>query len=144
MPNIRNVRDLRKYASNGTFMSAQDPKYAVANHFNRKLLDLQDKLKNTNERELSEKVSRFAKDLMTLQMHDSPMTREEDLDTAITDVTIDLPYYLKTPGKGEDEKTGYQQIVQPGKPAPEIQKESDAEVKQAGEIRQEGPIISGP
>ena len=53
-------------------MSAQDPKYAVVNNFNRKLLDLQDKLKNTNERELSEKVSRFAKDLMTLQMHDSP------------------------------------------------------------------------
>ena len=69
-------------------MSAQDPKYAVVNNFNRKLLDLQDKLKNTSERELSEKVSRFAKDLMTLQMHDSPMTREEDLDTAITDVTI--------------------------------------------------------
>lgn len=44
----------------------------------------------------------------------------------------------------QDLQKGYQQIVQPGKPAPEIQKEPDAEVKQAGVIRQEGPIISGP
>ena len=51
---------------------------------------------------------------MTLQLHGTPMAREDELSTSITEVTVDLPYYLKTPGKGGDEKTGYQQLVEAG------------------------------
>ena len=113
MPPIKNAAELKPAAGKG-FLREGTPQYKAVNQFNQKLLDLQDKLKNTNEKNLREKVSKYSRDLMTLQMHNAPFTNKDDLETAISDVTIDLPYYLKTPEKGGEEKTGYQILVEAG------------------------------
>ena len=115
MPQIRNTRELREAATNRNFLNDRYPQYRTVNQFTRKLMDLQDKLKNVPEEiQLHTQVSKYAKDLMTLQMHGIPLTTEDELSTAITDVTVDLPYFLKTPTADGEEKTGYQQLVEAG------------------------------
>ena len=112
MPPVRNTRELTQQARSRNFLNSGAPQYQTVNRFTQKLMDLQDKLKDVPaEMQLHQQVSKYAKDLMTLQLHGTPMAREEELSTAISDVTVDLPYYLKTPAKGGDEKTGYRQLV---------------------------------
>ena len=115
MPPIRNTRELRETANSSNFLNRSAPQYQTVNRFNQKLMDLQDKLKDVpEEKQLLQQVSKYAKDLMTLQLHGTPMARESELSTAITDVTVDLPYFLKTPTADGEEKTGYQQLVEAG------------------------------
>jgi len=114
MPPIRKAKDLKKYES-GTFLRNGDPKFATVNEFNRKLMDLREKLaKDPAQAQLAERIGKYSGALMALQMHDTPMASEERLANAITDVAVDLPYFLKTQEKGGEEKTGYQRLLEAG------------------------------
>ncbi len=114
MPPIRNTKELKEAARSRNFLNKTSPQYQTVNRFNQKLMDLQDKLKNDGETELRSKVASLSKNLMTLQLHDSPMVKGADLSNAITDVTVDLPYSLKAPANGAGGKTGYEALVEAG------------------------------
>ena len=114
MPPIRNARELKQQARSRNFLNSSSPQYQTVNRFTQKLMDLQDKLKSDSEKALKAQVAKYSRDLMNLQMHDTPAVSPNTLNTSIIDVTVDLPYYLKTPGKGKDTRTGYQQLVEAG------------------------------
>ena len=114
MPPIRNARELTEQARNRNFLNSSSPQYQTVNRFTQKLMDLQTQLRDNTNVALKEQVTNFSRDLMNLQMHNTPMVSRDALEASITSVTVDLPYYLKTPGKGGDEKTGYQQLVEAG------------------------------
>ena len=114
MPPIRNARELKQQARSRNFLNSSSPQYQTVNRFTQKLMDLQDKLKSDSEKALKAQVAKYSRDLMNLQMHNTPMVSPNALNTSIIDVTVDLPYYLKTPGKGKDTRTGYQQLVEAG------------------------------
>ena len=73
MPPIRNTQQLRENAGSVGFLRNGSDQYQTVNRFAQKLLDLQDALRNTNETALREQVSKYARDLMNLQLHDTPM-----------------------------------------------------------------------
>ena len=113
MPPIRNASELNAQARNRNFLNSSSPQYQTVNGFTQKLLNLQDQLRGSNEIGLFDNVSKYSRNLMNLQMHNSPMVSPDALNASITRVTIDLPYFLKTPGQ-EDGKTGYQKLVEAG------------------------------
>ena len=113
MPPIRNARELTQQARSRNFLNSSSPEFQTVNRFTQKLLDLQDQLKGDSDVALREQVAKYSRDLMNLQMHNTPMVSPDALSTSITNVTVDLPYYLKTPGM-DDGKTGYQKLVEAG------------------------------
>ena len=113
MPPIKNAKELSEKARSRNFLNSSSPQFQTVNKFTQKLMDLQDKLKDNSDITLKDKVEKYARDLMHLQMHNTPMVSPDALSTSITNVTVDLPYYLKTPGM-DDGKTGYQKLVEAG------------------------------
>ena len=113
MPQVRNSRELKQAAENRTFLNKNAGAYEIIQQFTQKMLTLQDKLKDSpGSRQIHEQVSKFAGALMNLQMHDSPLADEKKLSTAISDVTLDMPYYLRRQqGNG---KTGYEELLEEG------------------------------
>ncbi len=115
MPPVKDVKELRRNAYESNFLNNGSPQYQTVNSFTRKLMDLREALNQRREEpQLSDKLEKFTGDLMTLQMHDAPFVSEERLSTAISDVVIDLPYYLGQQLPGATSKTGYDAIVEAG------------------------------
>ncbi len=113
-PRIVKAKDLKKYQS-GTFLKYDTPKYNTVNAFNRKLMELRERLSGQpGQSGLAEQAGKYSGALMALQMHEAPVPGGRDLDEAIMTVSIDLPYFLKTKEKGGEEKTGYQRLLEAG------------------------------
>jgi len=115
MPPLRNIDELRRAAQGNSFLRNGTAQYETVRNFTQKLLDLRDILDRIPEESyMTRQLNKFTGDLTTLQMHDAPFVDEDRLSTAISDIVVDLPYFLDRKQNTEGGKSGYESLAEAG------------------------------